>query len=143
MATRVERVGRVSGRGCPARDTLTRSPVISFYSTIMIQPGETARLVCDLLEVTIQCLLCSSYLFLYQPNDGGERILQWRRSSDDKELKTGGRYQLKGTDLLVHNVDMDDMGVYTCSAWNHFGVDMVVTSLCPLSPGYDEVYATC
>merc|ERR1711892_1020779 len=127
VATRLEAVGRVSSTGCPPMDKHTRPPVItSWFSNILIQAGETAHLACDLLE----------------PNEGRNKSVEWR-DSNNRKIRTGGRYELTSTDLFIHNVGLEDMGAFTCSAWNDFGMDGVVTTLCPLSQSYDAVYASC
>ena len=61
--TRVEVVGQATRAGCPARDRLEAAPIITgWLSTIMVQAGDTARLVCD-LEV-ILFLFFNDFLFI-------------------------------------------------------------------------------
>ena len=53
VATKVEVVGHVPHSGCLPREKQDSSPAITgWYSTLMIQSGETARLACH-LEVNL------------------------------------------------------------------------------------------
>jgi hypothetical protein len=68
-------------------------------------------------------------------NDGEKNSIVWRDAAGNI-LKNEGRYQLKGTDLFISKANWADMGRFTRTAMNGFGVDMVSTFLYLLSPAF-------
>ena len=47
-----------------------------------------------------------------------------------------GRVRLEGTDLVISQASWADMGRFTCTAQNGFGVDLASTFLYPLAPAF-------
>eukprot|EP00092_Neocalanus_flemingeri_P014190 GFUD01015310.1.p1 GENE.GFUD01015310.1~~GFUD01015310.1.p1 ORF type:complete len:221 (+),score=68.61 GFUD01015310.1:50-664(+) len=118
VATKVEVVGHSIRSGCLPRDRQGAGPIITgWFSTVMIQSGETARLVCNV------------------ENDGEKKTIVWRDAAGNI-LKNEGRYKLKGTDLFISKANFADMGRFTCTVQNGFGVDMVSSFLYPLAPTF-------
>jgi len=118
VATKVEVVGHAPHSGCLPRDRQASGPTITgWFSTVMIQSGETARLVCNL------------------EGDGSKKSVIWRDAAGNV-VKNEGRYKMDGTDLLISQANWADMGRFTCTAQNGFGVDMVSSFLYPLAPAF-------
>jgi hypothetical protein len=59
----------------------------------------------------------------------------WRNAAGE-EVEEEGRFKLQGTDLLISQASWADMGRFTCTAQNGFGVDMVSSFLYPLAPAF-------
>ena len=51
-------------------------------------------------------------------------------------VKNEGRYKTDGTDLVITGANWADMGRFTCTAQNGFGVDMISSFLYPLAPAF-------
>ena len=51
-------------------------------------------------------------------------------------MKNEGRYKTDGTDLVITGANWADMGRFTCTAQNGFGVDMISSFLYPLAPAF-------
>eukprot|EP00092_Neocalanus_flemingeri_P003280 GFUD01003511.1.p1 GENE.GFUD01003511.1~~GFUD01003511.1.p1 ORF type:complete len:233 (+),score=60.77 GFUD01003511.1:27-725(+) len=118
VATKVEVVGHSPHSGCLPKARQGAGPTITgWFSTVMIQSGETARLVCNLED------------------DGGKKSVIWRDAAGSV-IKHEGRYKMDGTDLLISQANWADMGRFTCTAQNGFGVDMVSSFLYPLAPAF-------
>ena len=134
VATKVEVVGHAPHSGCLPREKQNAGPTITgWFSTVMIQSGDTARLACNL-------------------EGGGKKTVIWRDAAGTV-VKNEGRYKLDGTSLLITGANWADMGRYllaslldfelqtfsirfTCTAENGFGVDMVSSCLYPLAPAF-------
>merc|ERR1711962_1973906 len=68
--------------------------------------------------------------------DTTERVsVVWRDANGDP-VKTEGRYKVEGTDLVISEASWADMGRFTCTVQNGFGVDMVSSFLYPLAPAF-------
>jgi len=118
VTTKVEVVGHTPHSGCLPRDEHSAGPTITgWFSTVMIQSGETAKLVCDIGDVE------------------DKTSVVWRNAGGEV-IQTEGRYKMAGTDLIISQANWSDMGRFTCTAQNGFGVDMVSSFLYPLAPAY-------
>ena len=82
----------------------------------MIQSGDTARQACNL-------------------EGAGKKVVTWRNASGN-EVKNEGRYKTDGTDLVITGANWADMGRFTCTAQNGFGVDMISSFVYPLAPAF-------
>jgi|ERR1711874_27470 len=117
VATKVEVVGHAPHSGCLPREKHNAGPTITgWFSTVMIQSGETARLACSL-------------------EGGGKKSVVWRDAAGNI-VRSEGRYKTDGTDLVITGANWADMGRFTCTAQNGFGVDMVSSFLYPLAPTF-------
>ena len=113
VATRVELAEHQPRSGCLGKQSAGPS-ITGWFPTVMLQSGQSARLACQL-----------------KPGTGGSVV--WRDAAG-KRILSEGRYRLHGTDLVISKASWADMGRFTCTAQNGFGVDMVSTFLYPLAP---------
>jgi len=120
VTTKVSVVGHSPHSGCQSRDRIAAAPTITgWHSTLMMQSGDTARLKCNIQDST-------------------EKFSVIWRNAAGEEVKSEGRYKMDGTDLVISQASWADMGRFTCTAQNGFGVDMVSSFLYPLAPAlYD------
>jgi len=118
VGTKVEVVGHKPLSACVPRSLQGSAPAITgWFSTVMIQSGDTAKLPCHV-----------------EGDSGGHSVI-WR-DADGSPISASGRYRLDGTDLVINDASWADMGRFTCTAQNGFGVDMVSTFLYPLAPTF-------
>jgi len=118
LNTKVSVVGHSPHSGCRPRDRLSRAPTITgWHSTVMMQSGDTAKLSCNLQDTS------------------EKHSVVWRDAAGD-QVEEGGRYKMVGTDLEISQASWADMGRFTCTAQNGFGVDMVSSFLYPLAPAF-------
>merc|ERR550532_3424718 len=90
--------------GCRPRDRSGGPPTITgWHSTVMVNSGETARLSCSV-------------------QDSAEKHSVIWRNAAGEEVEEEGRFKLQGTDLLISQASWADMGRFTCTAQNGFGV---------------------
>jgi len=114
VATKVEVVGHAPHSGCLPREKHNAGPTITgWFSTVMIQSGDTARLACNL-------------------EGGSTKSVIWRDAAGTV-VQNEGRYKIEGTNLVITGANWADMGRFTCTAQNGFGVDMVSSFLYPLA----------
>jgi len=114
-STKIEVIGHPHS-GCLPRGRGGAPPKISgWYSTVMIQSGESVRLACNVQGVA------------------GKVSVVWRDGMG-KQVKESQDTKIKGTDLVISGVSWAHMGRFTCTAHNGFGVDMISTFLYPLAP---------
>ena len=103
---------------CIPRSLQGAAPTITgWLSTIMLQSGDTARLPCHI------------------EGDTGSHSVVWR-DAQGSLVTADGRYRLEGTDLVISQASWADMGRFTCTAQNGFGVDLASTFLYPLAPAF-------
>ena len=67
--------------------------------------------------------------------DSGSHSVVWR-DAEGEHVTGSGRYRVEGNDLIISQANWADMGRFTCTAQNGFGVDMVSTFLYPLAPAF-------
>merc|ERR1712127_328012 len=116
--TKVSIVGHSPHSGCQTKDKLGGSPTITgWQSTVMMQSGETARLACNVQDTS------------------EKHSVVWRNAAGEVVTEEG-RYKIVGTDLVIDQASWADMGRFTCSVQNGFGVDMVSSFLYPLAPAF-------
>ena len=112
VATKVDVVGHAPHSGCLPRDKQSDGPTITgWFSTVMIQSGETARLVCN-VEV-VQIPRSFSFKTQFQGNEGKKSVI-WRDAAGNL-VKNEGRYKMYGTDLLISQANWAgvDIGIDT------------------------------
>ena len=118
VATKLDIVGHKPLSSCIPRSLQGVAPTITgWLSTIMLQSGDTARLPCHI------------------EGDQGSHSVVWR-DAQGSLVTAEGRYRLDGTDLVISQASWADMGRFTCTAQNGFGVDMASTFLYPLAPAF-------
>ena len=118
VATKLDIVGHKPLSSCIPRSLQGAAPTITgWLSTIMLQSGDTARLPCHI------------------EGDQASHSVVWRDAQGNL-VTAGGRYSLEGTDLIISQAAWTDMGRFTCTAQNGFGVDMASTFLYPLAPAF-------
>jgi len=117
VTTKLEVVRHNPHSGCQPSGKADAPSITGWYSTVMMESGETARLSCNVQDTT-------------------ERVsVVWRDANGDP-VKTEGRYKVEGTDLVISEASWADMGRFTCTVQNGFGVDMVSSFLYPLAPAF-------
>merc|ERR1712198_82599 len=113
-STKVEVVGHPHS-GCLPRGHGGSAPKITgWYNTIMLQSGKSARLACNIDESV------------------GKVNVIWRDGMG-KQVQESETVRIKGTDLIISDVNWSHMGRFTCTTQNGFGVDMISTFLYPLA----------
>jgi len=118
ITTQLNVVHHAPHTGCRPRDRSGGAPTITgWHSTVMVNSGETARLSCNV-------------------QDSAEKHSVIWRNAAGEEVEEEGRFKLQGTDLLISQASWADMGRFTCTAQNGFGVDMVSSFLYPLAPSF-------
>jgi len=118
ITTQLNVVHHAPHTGCRPRDRSGGPPTITgWHSTVMVNSGETARLSCSV-------------------QDSAEKHSVIWRNAAGEEVEEEGRFKLQGTDLLISQASWADMGRFTCTAQNGFGVDMVSSFLYPLAPAF-------
>ena len=83
-------------------------------------------------HIIVNCLRLPCHV---EGDTGGHSVI-WRDAEGDKIEGGNGRYRVEGSDLVISAANWADMGRFTCTANNGFGVDMVSTFLYPLAPAF-------